>query len=312
MINETWSSFLRLLSSPPSRAKHLNGAPDSQALIDQPLMRRVVNELAVPDPHALPPKPAAAWSVVDGGSAPHYADGAGCALPTAAACAAVHEARGRTAFLAQLVRARPFGGADGGGGDGSLKDERIALAPDWLFGRGCLTHVRHPRALLRAALPSTPHDSQRSHCAAGPVPPAPGASGGILVATHFVYSMALKRKRAFRAFGWDLGDARNRSEDGPQGCWARSEHAMLFGHTFFAQSEHKMVLCVMPRGDEPACSCCQSLPSLVPLEAAMAATAPGGDAASARLESPAHRAVRTSGHFAAMEGCNDYQRFWDR
>eukprot|EP00966_Prymnesium_polylepis_P025185 580902-Prymnesium_polylepis.1 len=31
--------------------------------------------------------------------------------------------------------------------------ERIALAPDWLFGRGCLTHVRKPLAVLRVAAP---------------------------------------------------------------------------------------------------------------------------------------------------------------
>jgi len=32
----------------------------------------------------------------------------------------------------------------------------------------------------------------------------------------------------------------------------------------------------------------------------------------ARLETSGSREVRMRGHFAAMEGCNDYQRFWDR
>lgn len=292
MINETWASFARLLSQPASRPKQLNGAPDSQALIDQPLMRRVVNELALADPLALPPKPATAWSIIDGGSALHYTDGAGCALhalPRAAACNAVQASRGRTAFLAQLVRARPsrdatagavvggalaegamaggamVGGAmsDGPHGGGALpRAERIALAPDWLSGRGCLTHVRRPRALLRAALPAAGGlvDAQRSHCAAAPVQLAPGAGSGFLVAPHFMYSMALKRERAFRAFGWDLRDARNRSDDGLPGCWDRSDHATLFGHTFFAQSENKTVLCAMPRWGQPAYSCCESLP----------------------------------------------------
>ena len=29
--------------------------------------------------------------------------------------------------------------------------ERVALAPDWLFGRGCLKAVREPLKLMRAA-----------------------------------------------------------------------------------------------------------------------------------------------------------------
>eukprot|EP00965_Chrysotila_dentata_P110830 3662597-Pleurochrysis_carterae.AAC.1 len=43
--------------------------------------------------------------------------------------------------------------------------------------------------------------------------PAPAAAAGTLVATHFVYSMALKRKRAFRAFGWE-----DRRVDGARGA----------------------------------------------------------------------------------------------
>ena len=126
-------------------------------------------------------------------------------------------------------------------GGGTL--ERVALAPDWLFGRGCLTHVRAPENLLAAA----GADAGGASCRAPERTPglatlAPGPSAGMLVATHFVYSMALKRKRAFRAFGWDFGDGRNRSTtaayNGAAGsCWKRNDRAILLGHTFFTQTE---------------------------------------------------------------------------
>mmetsp|Transcript_26202 Transcript_26202/g.72171 ORF Transcript_26202/g.72171 Transcript_26202/m.72171 type:complete len:372 (+) Transcript_26202:328-1443(+) len=306
VINETWAHFLRKLSGPVSKPKHLGGKPDSQALIDQPFMRRVVNELAVEDARSHPPKKAVEWSVIDGGSAAHYAVGSTCILSSQSSCEGVHAQRNRTAFLAQLVkpRLRPLS-RDALAG----RAERIALAPDWLFGRGCLTHVRRPMALLQAALPKHEwRDAQRSACVPGAVQPAPGAAGGILVATHFVYSKALKRKRAFRAFGWDLGDSRNRSDLGS--CWSRSDEAMLFGHTFFKQMDTKTVLCAMPTEDAPACSCCHDLPSLLMLESSLGTAAATPDAA--RLESSSKQAIRMHGHFAAMEGCNDYQRFWDR
>ena len=53
--------------------------------------------------------------------------------------------RAKAAFLAQLVRPAARPNAPAG------REERIALAPDWLFGRGCLTHVRYPARLMRAA-----------------------------------------------------------------------------------------------------------------------------------------------------------------
>ena len=118
---------------------------------------------------------------------------------------------------------------------------QVALAPDWLFGRGCLTHVREPKALLDRA---TPGASKEAQC----IPPptqhgrtmlAPGPAAGLLVATHFVYSMALKRKRTFRSFGWDLGDARPRANYTRGSCWGRSNKGILFGHTFFTQTENK-------------------------------------------------------------------------
>lgn len=49
---------------------------------------------------------------------------------------------------------------------------------------------------------------------------------------------------------------------------------------------------------------------MVLLEDSMAATA--APAGAARLVSSANRELRMRGHFADMEGCNDYQRFWDR
>ena len=93
-----------------------------------------------------------------------------------------------------------------------LKTELVALAPDWLFGRGCLTQIRAPLELLRLARTPAQADGgcRPPPTTAGRVPLAPGPSSGILVATHFVYSMALKRKRAFRAFG----SVRARVEDG--------------------------------------------------------------------------------------------------
>ncbi|KAL3910055.1 MAG: hypothetical protein SGPRY_009200, partial [Prymnesium sp.] len=77
-------------------------------------------------------------------------------------------------------------------------------------------------------------------------PLAPGPAAGLLVATHFVYSMALKRKRAFSAFGWDLADRRNRSNPGGA-CFDRSDRGILFGHTFFDQLDQtKSILCSLP------------------------------------------------------------------
>jgi len=305
-INETWAAFLSKLSGPPYKPKHLNGRVESQALIDQPFMRKAVDELAAPDSASLPPKPASHWAVVSGASAHPYPAGVTCSLADQGGCGAVLEARRKTAFLVQLVRPRrPLAGL--------RRDERIALAPDWLFGRGCLTHVRRPLSLLRAALPSwgAQDEQQRASCTPTAAQPAPGAAAGVLVATHFVYSMAVKRQRAFAAFGWSLGDARNRSrsaaDDDP--CWRRSDTAILFGHTFFEQSPSKTVLCAMPKDGAPACSCCRSLPSLAAKDSALREKARAGGFV---LESSNQHRIRVDGHFSAMEGCNDYQRFWDR
>ena len=135
VINGTWARFLQRLSEAPLRPPHLHGKVETQALIDQPFMREVVHELALPDRAATPPKPAQSWSVVPGSAAALYPPGAGCALRNAAACAAVARQRAASAFLVQLVRpAMPVNR-----GASPPREERIALAPDWLFGRGCLT-----------------------------------------------------------------------------------------------------------------------------------------------------------------------------
>ena len=190
-------------------------------------------------------------------------------------------------------------------------DEMVALAPDWLFGRGCLTHLRAPLELLKLAHAApnangggrTPPPTSGGLTAVNRAPLAPGPAAGILVATHFVYSMALKRKRAFRAFGWDLSDARNRSVEGAGSCFKRAKHAMLFGHTFFDQTAStKSILCAMPPDEEtPACSCCTGLPSM----------ADKGAPRGFRFESTSGYAFNSPGHFKALEGCNDYQLFWD-
>ena len=142
--------------------------------------------------------------------------------------------------------------------------------------------------------------------------PAPGPAAGMLVATHFVYSMALKRKRSFRAFGWDYADGRNRTRYPPgEACWRRSSKAMLFSHTFFAQTEraYKAVLCAMPSGDAPECSCCVGLRSLDARPELGQQAGRGG----VRMETTGGIAMRwNSGRATKLaQGCLDYQMFWD-
>ena len=308
VINGTWARFLRKLDDEPYRPPHLGGKVETQALIDQPFMREVVHSLAQPDARATPPKPPQQWSVVPCAAAPLYAEGHTCALRDPAACAAVERQRQKAAFLAQLVRPEPSRSPQAP----PPLAERVALAPDWLFGRGCLTHVRRPVELLRRI---EAHLTAETSCQAPPLQrgfstPAPGPAGGLLVATHFVYSMALKRKRAFRSFGWDLADRRNPLYNGtaqtwPTGgesCWRRSDRAMLFGHTAFTDTpETKSVMCALPRGDGPDCTCCTGLPSLARTEAAR----------SARLETTGGSPIYSGEALTKLEGCNDYQLYWD-
>ena len=185
--------------------------------------------------------------------------------------------------------------------------ERVALAPDWFFGRGCLTHLRAPIELLRLAhSPAADQCSCRTQpTSAGYTALAPGPAAGVLVATHFVYSMALKRKRAFRAFGWDLGDRRNRTTSDVSSCFSRSARGMLFGHTFFDQTdETKSILCSLPgTDDKPACSCCTGLGSMKQVAR--------GEPRGYHLESTGGHILNSPNHFDALEGCNDYQLFWD-
>lgn len=308
VINDTWARFYERLSGPPSKPKHLNGGVDSQQLIDQPFMRSVVNDLAVVDQRFNPPKKRPdMWAVVPGSARPHYPEGTLCAADDAAVCARIAAERQKTAFLVQTVRpAAPPGLSPMEVKALGRRDEHVALAPDWMFGRGCLTHVRMPLELLRAARADGGGGGEGG-CKVAPTLPghaplAPGPAAGLLVATHFVYSMALKRKRAFRAFGWDLGDRRNRTTYDGGSCFKRAQTAMLLGHTFFDQtSETKSVLCAMPSNDdEPACSCCTGLPSMS-----------GKPARGFRFESTGGNGFSSPNHFQALEGCNDYQLFWD-
>ena len=99
VINQTWARFLERLSGPPSKPPHLNGAVDSQALIDQPFMRSVVNDLAVPDKARFsPPKYRPdQWAVVPGAAgATLYAEGSRCALPPGENCDEIAAERKKT------------------------------------------------------------------------------------------------------------------------------------------------------------------------------------------------------------------------
>ena len=319
VINGTWGRFHKRLGEAPWRPPHLNGKVESQALIDQPFMRSVANDIAIADRTAHPAKSLTQWSVVPSRAAAAYPKGSRCARERKAECAAVAKARDRSEFLVQLVRPPRGGGA-------SPRDERIALAPDWLFGRGCLTHVRQPIELIRSAIPGwsparVPAGSDGPNsCAATArgalVPFAPAHAAGVLVATHFVYSMALKRKRAFRAFGWDLADQRNRSTGGQAPCWDRSDRGVVLGHTFFTQTKRKAVVCALPPSEEPTCSCCASVPTVVPGGPAGGKGKGGGRRVGVgggrfSIESTSGFRVRDNGVLPALEGCNDYQLFWD-
>ena len=297
VINGTWARFYDRLSGPPSKPPHLGGKVDSQALIDQPFMRAVVNELAVPDAHFFPHKSADRWAVLPGSTQAIYTEGQACALESPSLCARVAAERSKTAFLVQSVRPHRRPGIDAN----ELRDERVALAPDWLFGRGCLTHLREPIKLLKQAHSPAVDAGQCTTMPTrlGAAPLAPGPAAGLLVATHFVYSMALKRKRAFRAFGWDLADGRNRTADASGSCFSRSSQGILFGHTFFDQTTTmKSIVCSLPLGDGPACSCCAGLGSMQATEVGR-----GGY----RLETTSGAQFNNPGLFKALEGCNDYQ-----
>ena len=313
VINGTWSRFLHQLGQPRNAlGRTIAGPQNVEALIDQPLMRAVVSELSVQDVLSQPRKPKHAWTVVPGGAEEVYA-GAGqglsssCALQDPIACARVAAERSKTAFLAQIVKPSQAGG----------RAERIALAPDWLFGRGCLVHVRAPLALLHHATPNEPPSS--TVCRNPPTgwkraPPAPGPAAGLLVATHFVYSMALKRQRSFRAFGWDLSDTRPRTNyTRGEACWKRSHKGMLFSHTFFAQTEQsRAVLCAMPSGDGPECSCCVGLQSLKVPDGGGRRSMRGDPSQMGMETTGGHRMPWIANRAAKLtEGCTDYQAFWD-
>eukprot|EP00966_Prymnesium_polylepis_P183781 4259906-Prymnesium_polylepis.1 len=149
VINGTWARFIERVGDKPSRPPHLGGAVDTQQLIDQPFMREVANTLAVADDAVVPRKPAQMWATIPGSAGEVYDEPTDCALGDAKLCAQVRAERRKTAFLSQLVMPRRQSGGQ------RRVAERIALAPDWLFGRGCLTHMRRPAAFLQATSPGS-------------------------------------------------------------------------------------------------------------------------------------------------------------
>ena len=134
---------------------------------------------------------------------------------------------------------------------------------------------------------------------------APGPAAGMLVATHFVYSMALKRKRTFTAFAWDAPAQPirgNRTTYANGDCWARSDKGIIFGHTFFAQLPTKAVVCALPAAGQAECSCCSALPSVSELKNN---NLPKMQSTSGYPTGGARKRLQT------LEGCDDYQMFWD-
>ena len=84
---------------------------------------------------------------------------------------------------------------------------------------------------------------------------------------------------------------------------ARARKGILFGHTYLAQSSSpsKSVLCALPAAAERAeCACCAGMPSLASLE----------ERAVLHTETTAGLSSRTR-EIARLEGCDDYQLFWD-
>ena len=76
---------------------------------------------------------------------------------------------------------------------------------------------------------------------------------------------------------------------------------MLFGHTAFTDTpETKSVLCALPRGDEPDCTCCAGLPSIK-----------GPVGRSVQLETTGGAPIHNDMVIDKLEGCNDYQLYWD-
>ena len=110
--------------------------------------------------------------------------------------------------------------------------------------------------------------------------------------------MALKRKRSFRSFAWDLADKRPRATYSQGKCWDRSSKGILFGHTFFANTNTKYVLCAMPETDSPACACCAGLNPF--------------QSSKIEMETTEGRPLINRNQLKAMAGCGDYQMFWDR
>ena len=142
--------------------------------------------------------------------------------------------------------------------------QRVALAPDWLFGRGCLTQARDVHA------------------------GAPRSSSLLaeLVGVHFVYAASVKRLRFFDAVGWT---SPNRSYPACSMRHRFEGHTLLMSHTFADESPTPTTL---------ACgigACCATI----------------GRIESARFETTDGVPTSHPDHAQQLEGCNDYQLFFD-
>ena len=65
----------------------------------------------------------------------------------------------------------------------------------------------------------------------------------------------------------------------------------------------KSVLCAMPSGQESECACCAGMPSLKEMQSK--------GSRSLELETTSGSKLRSPKHMAMLEGCSDYQSFWD-
>ena len=88
---------------------------------------------------------------------------------------------------------------------------------------------------------------------------------------------------------------------------------MLFSHTFFAQTEQsRAVLCAMPSGDGPECSCCVGLQSLKVPDGGGRRSMRGDPSQMGMETTGGHRMPWIANRAAKLtEGCTDYQAFWD-
>ena len=193
-------------------------------------------------------------------------------------CEQVVTARSRSAFLWNAVRSA-----------------RVALAPDWMFGRGCVTRTRVGASFLerrmrqldgvndggRLRIDATGRATKRKN-ARRVSNESVRSMWSFVVATHFVYSKAQKRLDAFDALGWSKGGGVWRPSDR---CRPAASQALVVGHTLFGLGgfDLKTTVCVSSQEDDR--KCCRAMPAVFQRS---------------RVSRLRH-----------VEGCSDYQELWD-